>query len=331
MAATANKTYTPVDMDAETTTRMLDLIEKTGSLPWSRGWDVQNETPRNITTGQAYQGGNVFIFLVEQLAKGYTDPYWVTVKQARTKWGCPECKKALRETKSLPKFCKTGDCPTPNKGEKGTHGVFWKPWFVEDKITHEKKFVKLFPRCFVVFNVCQFPAGKIPVPTKEEREFIPILECEEIGSKMEEQIDILHLAQSKAYYRPSEDKIVLPLREQFHSQAEYYSTRYHEMGHSTGHKKRLNRASLVDAGAFGDPIYSKEELVAELVAAMLCSRTGINNEASDKRSAVYLKGWGQKLREDKTIFLKAAREAQKAVGYILGEKYEAKEDTETTE
>lgn len=325
MAYSKNDTKERFDIDQVTTDKMLALIEKNETLPWVRGWDMTKDSPINLVTNVAYRGANVFIFLFEQLAKGYEMPYWLTVQQARGKWGCPVCKKAEK----MPKYCATGECPVPRKGEKATVGVFYKPWFVENKETGEREFRRTFANPFWVFNVAQFIEGRVPVPKIEERVFVPILECEEVGLKMDVGIKIDHISQSKAFYRQSEDRIVLPLREQFHSVPEYYSTRFHEMIHSTGHKNRLNRATLVDAVAFGDQNYSAEELVAELGAAMLCARTATANEASERNSAGYLKGWASKLKQDKTIFLKSARGAQRAVSYILGEKYSEKEETAT--
>ncbi len=318
----ATKSTERFDIDMAITEKMLALIEQNNVLPWVRGWDAGKNAPVNLVTKVPYKGMNVLFLAIEQIAKGYELPYWLTVKQARIKWGCETCKKAEK----MPKYCPTGECPIPKKGEKATIGVFYKPWFVEDKETGEKVYKRSFASAFWVFNVAQFIEGRLPLPAQEERVFTPVLECEEVGLKMEIGVKIDHISQSRAFYRKEEDRIVLPLREQFHSVPEYYSTRYHEMVHSTGHTDRLNRPTLVDAVAFGDQNYSLEELIAELGAAMLCSRTGIGNEASEKNSAGYLKGWASKLRQDKTIFVKAARGAHKAVSYILGESPSEKEE-----
>lgn len=44
-----------------------------------------------------------------------------------------------------------------------------------------------------------------------------------------------------AYYRPSTDEIHVPKKEMFFEMPEFYTTVLHEIGHSTGHKSRLNR------------------------------------------------------------------------------------------
>ncbi|MDR4950521.1 zincin-like metallopeptidase domain-containing protein [Neobacillus cucumis] len=100
---------------------------------------------------------------------------------------------------------------------------------------------------------------------------------------------------------------------------EYYCTLLHEMVHSTGHKSRLARPGIMTEGvAFGDEIYSKEELVAEMSAAMLCGVAGIDNSTIEN-SASYIISWLRALKKDSRLILQAAAQAQKAADYILGE------------
>ena len=119
----------------------------------------------------------------------------------------------------------------------------------------------------------------------------------------------------RAYYSPTFDQIVVPKMEQFAHTAEFYSTTFHEMTHSTGHETRLNRLSK--EAAFGNEVYSKEELVAEIGAATLCQHCGISTESSFQNSAAYLKSWLKALKDDKTMIVSAATLAEKAVKYIL--------------
>jgi antirestriction protein ArdC len=87
--------------------------------------------------------------------------------------------------------------------------------------------------------------------------------------------------------------------------------------HSTGHKSRLNRPGIVETHFFGDEIYSKEELVAEKGAAMICGISGIENKTI-KNSASYIQSWLGKLKDDKKLVVHAAAAAQKAADFILG-------------
>jgi antirestriction protein ArdC len=99
---------------------------------------------------------------------------------------------------------------------------------------------------------------------------------------------------------------------QFRSVEGYYSTLYHELIHSTGHEKRLKR---IERALFGTSPYAKEELVAEMGAAMLCGLAGIDNQ---DQSAAYVDGWLSALRNDRKLVVQAAAQAQKAADLILG-------------
>jgi antirestriction protein ArdC len=123
----------------------------------------------------------------------------------------------------------------------------------------------------------------------------------------------------EAYYSPAADLIHLPIRKQFESTAEYYSTAFHESVHSTGHKSRLDRLTTGRAAAFGGSDYSKEELVAELGAASICHALGLETDSSFKNSAAYIQSWLKALRNDKRMVVTAASKAEKAVARIFGE------------
>ena len=130
-----------------------------------------------------------------------------------------------------------------------------------------------------------------------------------------EGLALHHQEGDRAYYQPSTDTIVLPLRKQFSQTAEYYSTAFHEMVHSTGHMKRLAR---LDATVnFGGEEYSKEELCAEIGAAALVHHAGLETASSFHNSAGYIQNWLQVLKNDKRFIVSAAGKADKAVNYIL--------------
>ena len=114
------------------------------------------------------------------------------------------------------------------------------------------------------------------------------------------------------------DTVVVPMPEQFEHLESYYSTAFHELTHSTGAENRLNRLKTGASAAFGGEDYSKEELVAELGAAMLTHHCGLESEKSFKNSAAYLQSWLAALKNDKSMIVSAASRAEKAVNYILG-------------
>ena len=121
---------------------------------------------------------------------------------------------------------------------------------------------------------------------------------------------------NQAYYNPASDYIKLPKQEQFDTVNDYYRTLFHELTHSTGHNKRLNRGIHL---MLEKDDYAKEELVAEFGAVFLSAWAGImwyNN----KNHAAYLKGWNSAIKESKNdnkFLMRAASLAQQATDYIL--------------
>src|SRR5580704_18512488 len=100
---------------------------------------------------------------------------------------------------------------------------------------------------------------------------------------------------ARASYCPSTDTVAMPARSAFLAAEEYYSTLFHEITHSTGHPSRLGREGILNHNPFGSDDYSKEELVAEMGAAMLCGVAGIESHTIDN-SAAYLQSWISRLR-----------------------------------
>ena len=105
----------------------------------------------------------------------------------------------------------------------------------------------------------------------------------------------------------------MPTLEQFDTSESYYSTLFHEMGHSTGHTTRLKREL---GNLFGSHAYSKEELVAEFSAAFLCREVGIDSQI--EQSAAYVQSWLSKLKDNPKWLIWGAQQAQKAFDHIMG-------------
>lgn len=114
---------------------------------------------------------------------------------------------------------------------------------------------------------------------------------------------------------PSRDSVGMPARGLFHSSEEFYSTLFHELTHSTGHTSRVGREGIEQLNKFGSESYSREELIAEMGAVMLCGVTGIA-PATLENSAAYLKTWIARLKSDSKLIVQAASAAQKAADYI---------------
>ena len=127
----------------------------------------------------------------------------------------------------------------------------------------------------------------------------------------------IHYGGSEACYSSVADKVQLPPRHSFVSSEEHYATLFHELVHSTGHPKRLDRATVYEAAPFGSPTYSREELVAEMGAAFLCAIAGISDPTL-RNSVGYIEHWLNFLKEDPKALVVAGAQAQKAADYITG-------------
>ena len=129
-------------------------------------------------------------------------------------------------------------------------------------------------------------------------------------------VHVSYVEGDRAFYRPATDVVTVPNIFQFDETAEFYSTVFHELTHSTGHVTRLNR--LNKNAHFGSNDYSKEELIAEIGAASLVNNVGLETEKSFRNSAAYIQNWLQVLKNDSRLIVSAAGKAEKAVNMILG-------------
>lgn len=293
--STKSTSATPrVDAYQVITDQVIELLEK-GVAPWRKPWDANHGIPRSMSSGKAYRGINPFLLEISALANGYASPFWGTYKQITERGG------------NL-------------KGQKGTQITLWKTFTVKDETTGKPKTIPML-RIFTVFNADQNQNDvdlKLPgvktVPAHDRIE-----DCETAiegylsgptGPRYQEGGDA-------AYYSPVQDLVAMPALNAFDSAEEYYGAKFHELVHSTGAKKRLDREGITEGHRFGDELYSKEELIAELGSAFLSGTTGIA-VATLGNSASYLQSWITVLRGDKKLLVSAAGKAQKAADMVLG-------------
>jgi len=274
--------------------RITALLEQ-GTVPWHKPWKARTGLPRNFVSQKPYRGINVFLLI----AMCYESPLWLTCRQANRLGG------------------------SVRKGEKACPVVFWKQTIYEDKQSGEEKKKRLL-RFYHVFNVAQCE-GITFAPAPVEAPANGISKPEDIVANMPQRPEIKH-GMTRAYYSPHEDCVGLPVRERFERTEDYYSTVFHELVHSTGHEKRLNRPTLTETAGFGSNPYCKEELIAEMGAAFLCGQAEIGERTIDN-SAAYLSGWLEQLRNDKMLIVQAAAQAQKAADFILGRTFAESEAT----
>ena len=276
-----------MDIYAEVTSRIIAEMEK-GVIPWKKPWIASGQCVSHAT-GKPYS-------LLNQMLLGKPGEY-VTFNQ---------CQQAGGRIK---------------KGAKSQMVVFWKWIEQEDEETSEKKEVP-FLRYFNVFHIdqCEGLTAKYVQPLPELSENLPETKVAEdviYEYLNREGVKLAHEQGDRAFYRPSTDEVVLPIRKQFTSAAEYFSTAFHELVHSTGHKSRLDR--LEKTAFFGTEAYSKEELIAEIGAAALVNHSGLETAHTLKNSAAYIQNWLTVLKNDKRFIVSAAGAADKAVQMILGQ------------
>src|SRR6266404_6048844 len=158
---------------------------------------------------------------------------------------------------------------------QGFPSRFWLTFNQTTTQDGKKKTSRPFPvRYYSVFNFAQTERIDIPPSLLQETRINdPIATCELIVANMPNAPAFQQ--SDKAWYSPSSDVVGMPARSLFHSSEEYYATEFHELAHSTGHAKRLHRENFDNPGSFGSESYSKEELIAEMTAAMLCGIAGI--------------------------------------------------------
>ena len=257
------------------------IIEKLnqGVIPWRRPWNAP--AARNWQSGKEYNGINRLLLDCGE---------YVTFKQ---------CAEAGGKVK---------------KGEKSHIAVFFKWYEKENEEGEAEKWPVL--RYYNVFEINQCEGLTSKATDYVPLDFSPIEAAEDILAAYKDKPDIRH-EEPRAYYVPSQDYVNMPQKERFASIEDYYSTLFHELTHSTGHAKRLNRKGAAEASRFGSAAYSREELVAEMGAAMLCGVAHIENATLDN-SAAYIDSWKRALKADCHLVVTAAQQAQKAADYIRG-------------
>ena len=264
------------------TNKIIEKLE-VGVIPWRKPWT--NSAAVNWVTQKPYRGINTMLLDSGEYA---------TFKQISEAGG------------------------KVKKGSTGHIVVFWKWLEKEDESGEIEKIPML--RYYKVFEINTQVEGLESKRKTETFEHDPLEEAENIIKGYINSPDYT-FKPGQAYYKPFMDVVNVPPMKDFNNIAEYYCTFFHEIVHSTGHEKRLNRTGITEIASFGSETYSKEELIAEMGAAMLCGVARIDNSTIDN-SASYINGWLRALKNDKRLLVTAAAQAQKASDYILGLEHE---------
>lgn len=281
------------DAYQQVTDQVIAMLEA-GTAPWHKPWKTETSLPRSLSTGKPYRGINPFLLQVSAIAAGYSSPWWATYKQIQERGG------------------------HVRKGARSTLITFWKQYTRKARTPDEEDHTAYVLRAYRVFNTDQADGLVLPPVAGHTTEFDPIAACDEAISRYfaTDGPRLMHGC-SRACYSPSRDVVMMPERSSFDSPEAYYGALFHESTHSTGHHKRLARPDFLELHAFGDPSYSREELVAEMGAAFLSDHTGIA-AVTLPNSASYLASWLRVLKSNSKLVVQAATQAQKAADLILG-------------
>lgn len=308
---------------------MVSRLEEMKGQKWEKGWiDGGGSTqglPQNIS-GRHYSGHNDFFLQLHTATNGYSMPVYATFKQ-------------IHEAGA-----------TINKGEKAMPVIYWnithrdengqkirdEQYDAMTKAEQDKCKTIPFMMGYYCYNLDQtnFKEVKPEQYARLQEQFkAPHMEdtagmyvSKEFDKLIENQAwvcKINNVEGSGAFYSPSKDEITVPMKAQFRIHdtpeevykdgMEYYSSLVHEMAHSTGVEKRLGRDM---EGHFGDPKYAKEELVAELSAAMVGNSMGFDKRILDN-NAKYVDSWIDTLKKEPKFIVSVMADVSKASGMIL--------------
>ncbi len=317
---------------------MIDKIE-TLQGDWKKTWFTPGTTqpPQNLS-GRHYNGGNSLMLMMQAEKMGYDIPVWGTfdritnLNYVKDKQGNVLAARDKNGNK-LPQV-------SVNKGEK-SFPVFMTTFTVIHKETKEKipyddykqlsredqaKY-KVYPKLQVynVFNVAAQTNLELTRPEMYEKlKSMAEGQIQHQGDlkshpAIDKMIDdnlflcpINQVKGDKAYYSPAKDHIVVPTREQFVDGEAFATNTLHECAHATGAETRLNRDMK---HSFGSPEYAKEELIAELSAAVIASQHGLSKHIKND-SAQYLKSWLGSLKESPEFLKTVLGDVKRSTGMI---------------
>ena len=310
--------------------QVIERLQSIKASDWKQGWTNGKGTmlgmPQNLN-GRNYSGTNSFFLQMDTAMNGYKTPVYMTFLQAQR-----ENIRIKKGAEAMPVIY--WDLNVKDANGKRISESDYKQMSSDQKAKCE---VRPFLRAFHVFNIEQTNLEEV---NKEKydaivdrfkgpqlRDKAGMYENRALDRMFERQEWICSVQNDRlvdgAFYSPARDLVILPMKEQFNigknaeeifkDGMEYYSSALHEMTHSTGTANRLNREK---GTRFGDPKYAKEELVAELTAAMVGNAMGFDKRILDN-NLCYVQGWINALREDPKFIVSVMADVNKASKMIL--------------
>ena len=297
---------------------MISKIESLRSKDgWKKPWFTEGalQWPKNLN-GREYNGMNAMMLLLHCEKEGYRIPRFCTFDRiqqfnkpgSRDKEAKPRVS-VLKGEHSFPVMLTTFTVVDKETKER----IKWEDYRLLSQEQREKYNVYPKLQTYHVFNVAQTNLKEVrpELWEKLEQEYsMPKVDRSEAFEPVDRMITdnrwicpIKPMYGDSAYYSISKNEIVVPEKGQFKDGESFYSNLFHEMGHSTGAENQLDRLKPT---TFGSAEYAREELVAELTAALTAQRYGMSKHLKDD-TAAYLKAWLDSLKESpqyiKTVLL----------------------------
>ena len=295
------------------TNQLIEFIEKGNTF--KKDWNTTTKGKLiNCQTSAEYNGSNVVLLMMHQILGGYPHSIYCGFGQG----------KALKL--KLKKGSTSARILMPILHSEEKKDAEGKP--VLDLLGDPVKTMWTSFKTACVFNIDQFENSEqkqkildkfVSAPGPTVQSFKDHKPTEKLINSYikRESIDV-YFGGNSAFYTPIADTVNMPSKEQFTSRCGFYGTYLHELIHSTGHEKRLNRKTLTDPNT-NRTSYATEELITELAAVNLCHELKISTIDKIQNSAAYLESWIKTLKQDKKILFKLLTQSNKAIKYLKGD------------
>lgn len=324
-----------LDFFAESMIQKIETLQGDWKKPWFTPGAAQ--PPKNLS-GRSYNGMNSIVLMLQQEKHGWATNRYATFDRLaglnfeKTKQGARTpildsdgnklpMVSVKKGEKSTPVFLTTFSVVNPETKERIKYDDYKQ--LSEDERAKYNVYPKL--QVYNVFNLDQTnlkearpemyqkflseTQGEIRQSSKGMVEFPAI------NTMIDKNLwycPIKPIKGDNAYFSISKDEIVIPLKEQFVDGESFYSNLLHECTHSLGAEGRLNR---LKPASFGSKEYAREELVAELTAALVSSQHGMEKHVKTD-SAAYLKSWLDSLKENPDFIKSTLMDVKRASSVI---------------
>ncbi len=315
---------------------MIEKIRHFTGGDYKKQWFTEGEAlwPKSLY-GKDYHGTNAMMLMFVTMKEHYSSPFWATSARIHNL--------NFIESSDGSKVAATNDNGDPlpfvhvKKGEHSFPVILTKTnvkhietgesisihdYMDMDTSQRENYYVYSVRRVYPVFNIDQTNLSEVRPEYFEKlheglkpQKITDDFRFPEVDRMIDNNLWVCPIElkyQDKCCYRLRDDSILMPEREQFESSHSFYKTLFHEMIHSTGAENRLNRFNNDGDKMFN---YGREELVAELGAAMTAHHYGLESNIKDD-SISYLKGWLNGIKEDPSFLRTVLSDVRLAVPYL---------------